>query len=98
METEHLWTDLFEACNERDINKAFAAIKGLGKSALPQMMTTKQAAAYLGVGESSLNQARSFGYFGVNKTQTGPPYTKIGKLVRYKAEDLDKWLEGFKRG
>jgi len=28
----------------------------------------------------------------------GPPFIKVGKAVRYKLADLDKWLEGQKHG
>jgi predicted DNA-binding transcriptional regulator AlpA len=45
---------------------------------------TKHAAAYLGVGESTLERLRVTG--------GGPVFRKLGeKMVRYAAADLDAW-------
>ena len=52
-----------------------------GKGAL----STKEAAAYLGVSERTLIRWR------VNRT--GPAWTYAGRQVRYRPEDLDAYLE-----
>ncbi len=46
--------------------------------------TTKQVAAYLKMSVTQINAFRAYG--------TGPVYMKIGKLVRYRREDVEKWL------
>ena len=48
-------------------------------------MTTKQLAEYLGISESLLHTYRADGI--------GPVYLKLGKLVRYRLDDVEKWLE-----
>lgn len=48
-------------------------------------LTAKEVATYLNMAISTLAAFRS-----ENK---GPSYTKIGRLVRYRQEDVDKWLE-----
>ncbi len=54
--------------------------------ALPEMLTTAQAAAFLAVKPRTMIRWRFRG--------GGPPYAKLGYLVRYAREDL----EAFKRG
>ena len=49
-------------------------------------LTTKEAAAYLGVHPSTLEAWRSKKYHVL-------PYLKIGTLVRYDRDDLDDWLK-----
>jgi excisionase family DNA binding protein len=46
-------------------------------------MTTKEAAEFIGVSPTTLNAWRM--------KKTGPPYVRIGALVRYRAEDIDQW-------
>lgn len=48
-------------------------------------INTRDAARRLGLAESTLEKARLTG--------TGPPFLKLGRTVRYRCEDLDKWLE-----
>lgn len=55
-----------------------------------KLLTTREAAEYLGYAKQTLNQWRSDG--------TGPKYLKNGKPgspggVRYKQEDLDEWMQ-----
>lgn len=45
---------------------------------------TKIAAAYLGISKSTLEKMRVNG--------GGPPFLKLGRSVRYRADDLDRWL------
>lgn len=51
----------------------------------PQLLTTPQAAEFLGgIKTNTLEIWRGQG--------RGVPYIKIGRLVRYKVEDLEKYL------
>jgi excisionase family DNA binding protein len=47
------------------------------------MLTTGEAAAYLGLSVSYLNKLRVTG--------NGPAYFKLSRAVRYRLEDLDDW-------
>jgi len=49
-------------------------------------LTTEQAAAYLGIAEQTLTNWR-------NNRRQQIPYLKLGKIVRYRREDLDAWLQ-----
>lgn len=60
-----------------------AAISGAVKLPEP-LMTTAQAAQYLNVGKSTLEQYRVHG--------DGPLYVKISASVRYRRSDLDAWV------
>lgn len=56
------------------------------------LLTTKQAAKYIGYSEDALNSSRS----GAKKLCgiDPPKHTKVGsRSVRYKRTDLDKWIE-----
>lgn len=48
------------------------------------LLTTHEAAPYLGVKSSTLCHWRW--------EKTGPRYLKVGRAVRYRKEDLDAWL------
>lgn len=50
---------------------------------LPRLMTTAEAAGYLGISEGTLHNWRS--------NDEGPDYALIGRRVRYAAEDIDGW-------
>ncbi len=52
---------------------------------LPQLLTPGDVAAYLGVPTGTLANWR---YQGV-----GPPFVHVGRLVRYRAEDVDTWIQ-----
>ena len=49
------------------------------------VLTTTEAAKYLGLAVSTLNKWRCYG--------TGPRYLKLGRAVRYRQGDLDGFLE-----
>jgi excisionase family DNA binding protein len=51
----------------------------------PRFLNTSAAAEYIGIKEQTLNNWRA------TKRQI-IPFTRIGKLVRYRVEDLDAWL------
>jgi len=50
----------------------------------PNIMTTREAANYLGLAISTLNKWRCFG--------DGPKFLKLGRAIRYRQEDLDAFL------
>lgn len=50
----------------------------------PRVMRTREAADYCGSSASTFEKLRLFG--------GGPVYTKIGRRVVYRIEDLDAWL------
>ncbi len=52
-------------------------------------LTTKEAAAWLGLTKNTLEKMRVFG--------GGPLYRKHGRYVRYHMEDLVAWSESRKR-
>lgn len=54
---------------------------------LPQLLTPEQTATVLGTSVQVLAQAR------FHKRDGWPPYVKCGKLVRYRADHLKRWLE-----
>lgn len=52
-------------------------------------MKTKEAAAFLGLGESTLEKFRHYG--------GGPVYEKLGRSVVYDVNDLERWAAARKR-
>ena len=50
-----------------------------------RLLTTRQAAAHLGITVDELNQMR--------RTNTGPDWVQIGRTMRYIQDDLNWWLE-----
>ena len=50
-----------------------------------QLLTTAEAATYLNVKPRTLDNWRH--------KLTGPPYKKIGQLVRYDAKELSAWVD-----
>jgi len=56
---------------------------------LPELMTPKALAEYLGVAEQTLANWRSQG--------GGPTYTKIGGRIRYQKGDVQAWLKTRKK-
>ena len=65
--------------------------RGCQLMTLSRTMTTKEAAVYLGVSQSSLTQGR-MGGVRANRMPV-PPFVKLGRKVIYLKEDLDAWLE-----
>lgn len=53
---------------------------------LPALLTQVEVAEYLHKSEAFLERARVEG--------GGPPYVKVGRAVRYRADDLQAWLGG----
>ena len=57
---------------------------------MPQLLTPEQAAGYLGLSKQMLAQLRYSG--------KGATFRKLGtKTVRYRAEDLDAWVDAAAR-
>ena len=54
-------------------------------------LTEQEASAYIGMSRSFLRHARMDGWR--DNFTPGPPFTKIGRSVRYLKDDLDAWLE-----
>ena len=52
----------------------------------PQLMTTDAAAEYLDLKPGTLEVWRTRG-------EPQVPYVKIGRLVRYRRQDLDNWMD-----
>ena len=52
----------------------------------PAVLSTEQAAAYVGLSRSTLEKSRVRG--------DGPAYLKLGQSVRYRPDDLELWLAG----
>ena len=55
------------------------------RSTLRVALTTREAAQYLGLAVSTLNKWRCHG--------GGPEFLKLGRAVRYRRDDLDRFLE-----
>lgn len=55
-------------------------------SALPQLLSTKEAAKVLGISHRTLEDWRLKG--------GGPRFTTIGRLVRYRVDDLVRFIDG----
>lgn len=49
-----------------------------------RLMTSREVAEYLRISESLINSYRADGI--------GPVYIKMGKLVRYRLEDVEEWM------
>lgn len=54
------------------------------------LLTTSEAAEYLRLRPSALEQDRVFGRLGL-------PYYRLGRQIRYHQRDLDAWLDGRRR-
>ena len=50
-----------------------------------EVMTTIEAAAYVGLKKPTMERFRFLGQ--------GPAYCKLGGAVRYRKKDLDEWLD-----
>ena len=49
-----------------------------------ELLTTREAAGYLRLSQSTLNHWRLEG--------RGPGFTRFGRQVRYRRADIDRWL------
>ena len=57
------------------------------------LLSSKEAAAYLGISDSSLRQARAKGNTFSGKTPA-PPYIRLGEAsIKYRRTDLDAWID-----
>ncbi|MFZ2481055.1 MAG: helix-turn-helix domain-containing protein [Propioniciclava sp.] len=62
------------------------AVKTMPDSGRHELLTTEEAANYLTVTAAVLRRWRLLG--------DGPPYVKLGSLVRYDRAKLDRWIDG----
>ncbi|CZF87035.1 Helix-turn-helix domain protein [Grimontia marina] len=65
------------------------------ESSKPRLLTEKQVAELIGMSRSFLRQSRMEGHR-QNRTEA-PPFIKVGRAVRYRYDDIDKWIEKQKR-
>lgn len=56
---------------------------------LPALLTTEQTAPLLGLTAEALDCRR--------KRQQGPPFVRIGRLVRYRPADVAAWVDELAR-
>jgi len=54
---------------------------------VPEFLTVIELAAYLNVSANTLNHWRK------EHIDSGPPWVKNGKMLRYPRKELDAWLE-----
>ncbi len=66
-----------------------------GPDNLPQTLNNTNAAIYLGVSPDMLRLSRHTGY--LFKGVAPPQFLKIGSAVRYRRDELDRWLESHKQ-
>ena len=61
----------------------------------PRALTEQETSQYIGMSRSFLRQSRMEG----NRTgrTPSPPFIKIGRSIRYLKDDLDNWLESFRK-
>lgn len=52
---------------------------------MDKLLLEKEVAEFLQVSEEMLKYHR--------KRNTGPPFVRVGTLIRYRREDIEKWLE-----
>ena len=52
---------------------------------IQKLYNTRDAARFLGCSKSYLDKLRCVG--------DGPPYHKLGKMIRYDEADLDSWID-----
>jgi hypothetical protein len=53
---------------------------------LPPLSDTQRLAKYLGLAEGTLRKWRLVG------GEAGPPFVRVGRAVRYRADDVKAWL------
>ncbi|MGM0988501.1 MAG: helix-turn-helix domain-containing protein [Pseudomonadota bacterium] len=66
----------------------FDSSKALGN----RVLTEREAADFLGLQPATLRQSRWTGQLAGVKA---PPFIRMGRNIRYRAEDLDEWLAQF---
>lgn len=57
------------------------------------LLSEKEAAEYIGISISLLRQARRGCFKDQPNRIQAPPYIKLGRIIRYKITDIDKWIE-----
>ncbi|RIL06414.1 MAG: DNA-binding protein [Proteobacteria bacterium] len=67
-----------------DANEIEEAIERALRGSPVEFLNTRQAAAYLSLSVPRLEIWRSRGQ--------GPPYTRVGRIIRYSRTDLNQWM------
>lgn len=62
----------------------------MSADSIRKCLVERQAADYLGYRPSTLRQSR---WSGTLAGAPAPQYIRIGRSIRYRVEDLDRWLE-----
>jgi hypothetical protein len=52
----------------------------------PEYLTVPQASVFLGIPERTLENYRV-------RDEGGPPFSRIGRIIRYRVSDLRDWME-----
>ena len=68
-----------------DLISGTAAARERFIAVVPEILNTTQLAKFLGVSTQYLEIARLKG--------NGPPFSRVGRLVRYRRATIDAWLE-----
>ena len=75
---------ILSAATERMVQSTTDPPNG-GAEPTAALITSKEAALYLGCEYTTMEVWRA--------RRRGPPYVKVGRLVRYRRQDLDRWLK-----
>lgn len=70
---------------EKNMQKA-TPVKEVCNVAPSGLMTSRDAAVYIGVKINTLTVWRMTNRYGL-------PFVKLGKVIRYRKSDLDKWID-----
>ncbi|OEE71064.1 hypothetical protein A1OO_22050 [Enterovibrio norvegicus FF-33] len=62
---------------------------------MPLLLTEQEVAKLIGMSRSFLRQSRMEGQR-QNRTDA-PPFIRIGRAIRYRSEDVRKWIDEHKR-
>ena len=61
------------------------------KDMTEKLLNTKQVSAITGLSVSTLKNIRR-NYEKLGEDNVGPDYIRIGSMIRYKADDVNKWI------
>ena len=67
----------------------------MSKENTSRALTEQETSQYIGMSRSFLRQSRMEG--NRHGRTPAPPFIKIGRSIRYLKDDLDQWLESFRK-